>query len=171
MNIPIITPSRGIADWLYLGLRLALALVFVYAGAVKLMDPKAFALVVSRYGLAPDFLLAPVALGLPALEVLAGLGLILDLRGSLSAITAMLLMFAAVLWFGVLQGLSIDCGCFSAEEQAGHDGLRAALGRDLALLAVAAYLYLHRWRTRAARPAGGWRLVHPMLAKKEEIAR
>lgn len=163
--------SRAPGGWCYLALRLALAAVFIYAGAVKLMDPKAFALVISRYGLAPDFLLAPVALGLPALEVLAGLGLILEVRGSLTAITAMLLMFAVVLWFGVLQGLSIDCGCFSAEEQAGHAGLRQALSRDLAMLAVAAYLYFHRWRTRTGRPRGGWRFDHPLLAKKEEVAR
>lgn len=171
MIIPIKTAQRSAADWLYLGLRLTLALVFVYAGAVKLMDPKAFALVLSRYGLAPDAWLVPAALGLPALEVLAGLGLVFDLRGSLAAITAMLIMFAMALWFGVLQGLAIDCGCFSAEEQAGHDSLRAALVRDLIMLAAAAYLYFHRWRARARRAPGGWRFSHPMFSKKEEIAR
>lgn len=158
------------AGWVYLALRLALGVVFVYAGAVKLMDPKAFAITISRYGLAPDFLLAPAAIGLPALEVLAGLGLILEVRASLSLITAMLLMFATVLWFGVLQGLSIDCGCFSAEEQAGHDDLRTALQRDLMMLAAAAYLYFHRWRERARRNPGGWRFDHLSISEKEEVA-
>ncbi|MFH1060619.1 MAG: MauE/DoxX family redox-associated membrane protein [Pseudomonadota bacterium] len=162
--------SRTPAGWVYLALRLALGAVFVYAGAVKLMDPKAFAITISRYGLAPDFLLAPAALGLPALEVLAGLGLIFEVRGSLNAITTLLLMFATVLWFGVLQGLSIDCGCFSAEEQAGHDDLRTALHRDLVMLAAAAYLYFHRWRARARRGSGGWRFSHLFISEKEEVA-
>jgi hypothetical protein len=69
----------------------------------------------------------------------------------------MLVLFAGVLWFGVLKGLEIDCGCFSPAEVAEHDGLRQALYRDLGLLAVAAYLYLWRLWPRLAGLASGWR--------------
>ena len=163
-------PARGLAGLLYLGLRLALGLVFIYAGAVKLMEPRAFALVLSRYDLVPDFLLATAALGLPALEVLAGLGLCLDLRGSLGVITGLLLVFLAVLWFGVLQGLEIDCGCFSAEEQAGHEGLRLALRRDLYMLSATVYLYIHRWLARTRRVGGGLSQDPIMNPGKEEVS-
>ena len=170
MTLRLHIPAQGPAGWLYLGLRLALGLVFIYAGTVKLMDPRAFALVLSHYGLVPSALLAPAALGLPALEVLAGLGLCLDLRGSLGIITGMLLVFMVVLWFGVLRGLEIDCGCFSAEEQAGHEGLRVALRRDLYMLAAAIYLYIHRWLSRTRREGGGPLRSSIMRPGKEEMS-
>jgi hypothetical protein len=93
-----------------------LALVFFYAGTVKLMDPKAFARSISQYDLAPDFLLPVLAIGLPMVEILGAVGLIFAIRGSLSLIFGLLLLFAAVLWYGILNGLDADCGCFSPEE-------------------------------------------------------
>jgi uncharacterized membrane protein YphA (DoxX/SURF4 family) len=152
--------KRLFSPWLYRLARWALGAVFVYAGTVKLMDPGGFATVISRYGMAPEFLIPVAALGLPTLELVAGAGLLLDLKGSLSAIFAMLLLFAAVLWFGALNGLDIDCGCFSSSELAEQDSLRQALHRDLIMLAAAVYLYLWRWRRREAREAVGWRYVY-----------
>ena len=154
-------------SWPYLLPRLGLGLVFVWAGAVKLLDVHAFGVVLARYGLLPEPLLWPAALGLPILEVLAGLGLALGVRGSLSLITAMLALFAGVLWFGVLKGLEIDCGCFSPGELAQHDGLRQALYRDLALLAVAAHLYLWRLWPRLARTDRGRRAC--LINNKETV--
>jgi hypothetical protein len=143
--------------------------VFVYAGLVKLGDPRGFAAVISRYGLAPEVLVDPLALGLPVLEVLAGLGLVLEVRGALGLITGMLAVFAGVLWFGVLAGLEIDCGCFSPAEQAQQHSLRQALWRDLGLLAVAGWLYFWRWRHGfPSGGTGGWRL---MLRAKVEADR
>lgn len=143
--------------WPYHLVRLALALVFIYAGAVKLMDVNAFAVVIGRYGMVPQSWLGPVALGLPALELLAGLGLAWDVRGSLSAVSAMLVLFALVLWFGALQGLDIDCGCFSGAELAEHDSLRQALYRDLLMLAGAVFLYWWRFRQRPETARKRWR--------------
>ena len=68
--------------------RIVLGLVFIYAGAAKLIDPKAFANVISQYDILPEFLLAPFAMGLPALELIAGIGLIFNVRGSLAVISA-----------------------------------------------------------------------------------
>jgi len=159
---------RGIffSPWAYRLLRWALAAVFVYAGAVKLSDPAAFASVIARYGMLPEALVPWAALGLPALEVLAGLGLALDLKGSLAAVSLLLALFAGVLWWGVLAGLDIDCGCFSPGELAEHDALRQALYRDLLMLAAAAYLYLWRWQRRGGRAARGWRFVYQTTRKE-----
>lgn len=150
--------AARLGRWLYLAVRLGLSLVFVYAGAVKLMDPGGFAEIIVRYDMLPMALVPYAAIGLPALEVVTGLGLALDARLCLGAVTAMLLMFAVVLWFGVLKGLEIDCGCFSADELAEHDSLRQALHRDLFMLAGAAYLYIWRWFNRRALVRRGWRL-------------
>lgn len=51
---------------------------------MKLLDPKAFARIISRYELIPDTLLPLVAIGLPVLELVAGIGVLLAVRGSLS---------------------------------------------------------------------------------------
>src|SRR5512136_738352 len=69
---------KGINLWAYRILRITIGGVFVYAGAIKVMDVKGFARMVSQYGLVPDPFLAPVAWGLPVLELLAGLGLVFE---------------------------------------------------------------------------------------------
>lgn len=134
-----------------------MGLLFVWAGVLKLWDWQAFGVVLARYHLLPEPLLLPAALGLPLLEILAGLGLMAEVRGSLSLVSGLLLVFAGALWFGVLQGLEIDCGCFSPGELAEHDGLRQALYRDLGLLVLATYLYWWRWRRGAGFRPRGWR--------------
>jgi uncharacterized membrane protein YphA (DoxX/SURF4 family) len=157
-----------LSPWLYRLLRWCLAAVFVYAGALKLADPGGFAAVLTSYDMAPPALLPWAALGLPVLEVLAGLGLLFDLKGSLGLIAAMLLAFAVVLWFGVLAGLEIDCGCFSSEELAKHGSMRRALYRDLIMLAVCGYLYCWRMPRQARGAWGGWRLVFYQTNRKVE---
>jgi len=132
--------------WLYRGVRLALAALFVYGGGVKLLDPHAFARTLSAYDLLPDPLLPVVAIGLPAVEFLAGLALVFDLRGSLATIAGLFVLFLAVLGYGILQHLDVDCGCFGAEELNKQDGLRLAFYRDLALVGIVVpYLYVSRW--------------------------
>jgi rhodanese-related sulfurtransferase/uncharacterized membrane protein YphA (DoxX/SURF4 family) len=143
--------------WCYRLIRICIGVIFVWAGLAKLADPKAFAAIISVYELVPDALLVPVAFGLPALELVAGLGLIFDVRGSLSVTFGLLVMFAFVLWFGILKDLDIDCGCFSAEELQEHDALRRALYRDLGMIGAALYLFGWRWATLSV-PGRGIRL-------------
>ena len=102
--------------WLYHFLRLGLACIFIYAGFIKLLDPRAFAHAIAQYDLVPEGLLPLVAVGLPALELLAGLGLICEVRGSLTIIAILLLIFLVILGYAVWQNLDIDCGCFTADE-------------------------------------------------------
>lgn len=140
--------------------RLALGALFIYAGAVKLMDVRAFARSVDQYGLVPESLLPVVAIGLPALEVIAGIGLAFNMAGSLTAICGMLVMFIVVLWYGILHDLDIDCGCFSQDELRGHASLWAAFYRDLVMMAAVVYLYV-------------WRIAHhinaPVLPLRSRI--
>ncbi|MFA4919756.1 MAG: MauE/DoxX family redox-associated membrane protein [Thermodesulfovibrionales bacterium] len=124
--------------------RVVLGAVFVYAGFIKLIDPKAFAVSISRYDIVPQILLAPVAIGLPALEFLAGLGLIINIRGSLTVIFSLLFLFVSVLGYGILNNLNIDCGCFSEEDIKGFNSLRIAFYRDLIMIAIASCIYAYR---------------------------
>jgi uncharacterized membrane protein YphA (DoxX/SURF4 family) len=131
---------------LYGLVRIGLALLFVYGGGVKLMDPKAFARVIDAYGFVPESLLPVVAVGLPLLEVLAGTALLFDRREGLAVIAVLLVSFVAILGYGVLTDMDVDCGCFSQEDLTTRHGLRLALYRDIFLAGgIIPYLYLSRW--------------------------
>jgi uncharacterized membrane protein YphA (DoxX/SURF4 family) len=145
-------PGRGGAvalTWLYHVLRLGLAGIFIYAGLIKLLDPRAFAHAIAQYDLIPETLLPLVAVGLPALELLAGLGLCFEVRGSLAIITLLLLIFLVVLGYAVWNHLDIDCGCFTADELDAQQGVKTAFWRDLIMMGAALFLY---WRRRSRAP-------------------
>ncbi len=131
-------------------LRLLLVGIFLWSGLSKMVQPEVFAGTVGAYGLLPDFWVAPAALGLIGLEVIAALGLLLERRGALTVISLMMLLFVAVLSYGIVLGLDIDCGCFGPDDpeaNAFHD-LRGALFRDLLLMLAIGYLYLWRYLNR-----------------------
>ncbi len=134
---------------LYLVVRLALALLFVYAGVLKLMDPKAFARIIAHYDLVPEPLLPVIAIGLPALEVASGIALIFDVPAGLYTVAGMLALFVGVLGYGVINDLDVDCGCFGPEELAEKKGLVHALYRDLGIVAAVGFLF---WSRSARRP-------------------
>lgn len=139
-------PAMSIFPWLYRLLRWFLGCIFIYSGITKLCAPITFAVLVDAYGLVPEPLLMSVAVVIPFMEVLAGSGLMVDLRGSLAVVTGLLLLFVAILGFGIWMGLDVDCGCFGPEdpEAKAFHGLRTALYRDIAMLLAAAFLY--GWR-------------------------
>jgi uncharacterized membrane protein YphA (DoxX/SURF4 family) len=137
---------RSCGTWAYTVARCALAAVFLWAGTAKLADPRAFATLIDAYGLVPAPLLMPLAIGLPAAEVIAAVGLLADIRGALAVISTLLTLFISVLVYGIRMGLDVDCGCFAPEdiESRAYHGLRAALERDLVMAAGIAFLY--GWR-------------------------
>ncbi len=98
----------------------------------------------------------PIAIGLPILEILAAIGLLFDVRGSLAVVAGLLVLFLAILGYGVWLGLDIDCGCFGPGDPEGeaYKGLRPALYRDLVMLTGVAYLYVWRFRQSSVRSEG-----------------
>ncbi len=121
-------------------MRTLLGAIFLIAGGAKLVDPRAFARTISAYGLLPEELLVSAAIGLPAIELLAGLGLLFKVRGSLAAICGLLTCFLFVLGYAIWKNLDVDCGCFSQLEIHARNSLLAAFLRDLGLMAVSFYL-------------------------------
>jgi uncharacterized membrane protein YphA (DoxX/SURF4 family) len=134
--------------WPYRGVRLILAVIFLWAGIVKILDPDSFAIILEAFDLLPYTWIMPVAVGLPVLEILAAIGLLFDVRGSLPAVTGLLVLFLVILGYGIWLGLDIDCGCFGPGDPEGeaYKGLRPALYRDIVMLAGVAYLYI--WRMK-----------------------
>ena len=124
--------------------RLLLGGIFIYAGASKLPDPGGFAALIGAYGLLPEFLLLPGAVFLLILEVAVGIGLVFNIRGSLAVMAGLLVLFMAVLGYGIHLGLDLDCGCFGPgdPEAEAFQGLRSSLFRDLIMLAGIVFLWL-----------------------------
>lgn len=138
--------SPGTLIWLYRIIRWLLGGLFCYAGLNKLYDPEAFGVIIDAYGIVPDSLVIPLAVLLSTFEVVAAIGLIFDLRGSLASITSLLLLFIVILGYGIYIGIDVDCGCFGQEdpESRAYGSMRTSLYRDLVLLC--GVLYLFWWR-------------------------
>ena len=135
----------------YQTIRTLLASVFLYAGVTKLLDPASFAVIIAAYGLIPETWTLPIAIILPALEVIVAVGLLLDIRGSLTFITGLLVLFMALLAYGIWMGLDVDCGCFGPEdpEARAFHSLRPAIFRDVVMMIAVVYLYYWRYRGSA----------------------
>lgn len=94
--------------------------VFVYAGAMKLKDPGLFLQDIRSFNILRDPLAAWLALGLPWLEVLAGLAVIAGWlrRGGLLLLQLALVVFLVAIGSAWQRGLNIECGCFGESIQA-----------------------------------------------------
>jgi len=105
------------SPWIYHPLRLFIGGLFLYTGATKLVDTAGFEQSIAAYGILPAVLLPCAAIGLPALEVVAGFGTLINRRWAILGTLAMMVLFTGVLGYGVATGLEIDCGCFSTGEK------------------------------------------------------
>ncbi|MGB7918814.1 MAG: MauE/DoxX family redox-associated membrane protein [Desulfobacterales bacterium] len=154
-------------DWISKLCRWGLGGIFIYAGSAKLLEPQTFAVFIEAYGLIPERLLMPVSIGLPALEVAAGIGLLFDIEGSLAAVAGLLGFFIAILGYGIWMGLDVDCGCFGPEdpEAAAFHGLRSSLYRDLVMLAGTFFMYGWR-RYRVIEPVRIRPLIRRLIRKR-----
>ena len=131
--------------------------LFIYAGGTKLLAPDVFAVLIDAFGIVPEGILFPVAVMLPLLEVAAGIALLFDIEGSLAVTTGLIVLFIAILVYGIRMGLDVDCGCFGPQdpEARAFHGLRASLYRDLIMLAVVIFIY--GWRHhRGIKPVPLW---------------
>jgi putative oxidoreductase len=125
-----------------LALRIVIGGLFIWAGCLKIGDPQQFADSVASFELLPKQLINLIALGLPPLEVLAGLWLISGWKESPATLALLILtvVFALALGQALVRGLQVDCGCFGAGEPSVWKTW-VSLGRDLLLMAGLSWLY------------------------------
>jgi uncharacterized membrane protein YphA (DoxX/SURF4 family) len=116
--------------------------VFVYAGALEVAYPLAFADSVASFQVLPVALVSPVALALPVWEILLGLALIMGVRRRVCAavIGVLCAVFTLVLTQAFARGIQVDCGCFGASA-ASMASTAWALVRDLGLGTVAWWVW------------------------------
>jgi Methylamine utilisation protein MauE len=103
----------------------------------------------------PKSALPVLAIGLPLIELIAGLGAAAGRRDSFHVILAMLVLFSAVLGYAILSGIDVDCGCFGPGDGAADEGVRTALLRDILLILVTFWLLLEDRRGRGLSIPGG----------------
>ena len=93
--------------------RIILGAVFLWASFGKILEPGDFARSISNYHIVPYGIENIIALILPWLELLIGVGLILGIMvdGSVQISAILLIMFILMIGQAMLRGFNIECGC------------------------------------------------------------
>ncbi|MDW7679382.1 MAG: MauE/DoxX family redox-associated membrane protein [bacterium] len=128
--------------WIFLALRWIVAVIFIYAGLVKIMNPAAFAEQVDNYRFLPYFLVTLVAAILPWLELGCGLLLIFGrwLPGAALVLVGLNLVFLIATITALAKGLDISCGCFSVGDEGARIGIKKLVENILlSLTTIAIY--------------------------------
>lgn len=123
--------------WLFIFARMAMGGIFLLAGVPKMLNPHGFSEMVYNYLILPDPLVNIVALGLPALEVVCGVALVLGVftRGASLIVAVLMVSFMVAIAYTRIIGLDIACGCFSVSpEDAAAGGSAWTLVRDATIL-------------------------------------
>ncbi|HEV2888217.1 MAG TPA: MauE/DoxX family redox-associated membrane protein [Jatrophihabitans sp.] len=137
---------RDRLSWAGLVVRVVLAAVWGWAAVAKIGDPRRFVQVVRAYDATPEWLSKAIGYGLPTLELVLAILLLLGLITRYAAVVsaALLLVFLVGIVQAAARGLEIQCGCFG-----GGGGPSTSTSytldilRDLGLLALSAFLI--RW--------------------------
>lgn len=132
--------------------RIALGVVFIYAGFTKLYPPEhqfLFEMAVSTYQLLPVWAVIVVARTLPWLEIALGVLLLAGWRLRYVAVFtgALVGVFTAAMAITYARGIEANCGCFGFGERISP----FTLARDSVMLLMAVFLSVSAWRTRSAQ--------------------
>jgi len=131
------------------GSRWLLGAVFLIASWYKITDLIDFGRSISYYDMIPLALLPGFTVLLAGVEVSTGLALVTGMwrKGSALIVTLMLIMFIIAIGTAYARGLSIDCGCFTADMTAAkaediRSNMVERLLQDVALLALSLNLLI-----------------------------
>ncbi|MFJ1702374.1 MauE/DoxX family redox-associated membrane protein [Kitasatospora sp. NPDC088346] len=145
------------AEWFGLVVRLALAVVWGWAGLAKVSDPAEAAQAVRAYEILPESLVKPIGYGLPFLELALAVLLLIGLGTRIVAVISAVLLLAfiggiASAW---ARGISIDCGCFGGggTVDASKTEYLQEILRDSGFLLLALWLI---FRPRTKLSADAW---------------
>lgn len=113
-----------------------LAGIFIYAGALKAIDPVQFASDIDNYKILPWPVSVALAFYLPWLEIFCALALVFRFlyRGALSILMLLIVTFTLATIAAKIRGLDITCGCFGHVSQ--HWSFPSHLATNLAILAA-----------------------------------
>ena len=126
--------TSNIPQFLWRLVDLIIGGIFIYAGAIKILDSVQFANDIDNYKILPWTIAVGLAFYLPWLEIFCGLALILRrlYLGGLSILTVLVAVFLVATVAAKVRGLDITCGCFGHASQ--NWNFPAHLAVDLAIL-------------------------------------
>ena len=132
-----------------MALRWALAMIFIYAGATKLVAPQNFSDSIAMFSILPNSLINFVALALPPFEILAGFAIITGIhrRPAILGLVALTAVFIIAMGTAIARGIEVDCGCFGSGKPSAFSAW-LAFGRDVPILAIALALYFQEVATK-----------------------
>ncbi len=135
---------------IYMIARAGLGIIFISTGINKVFDLDSFSKVIDAFAILPQEFCYPAAIVISLAEIIFGLGLLVDIKGSLGSIFLMLLLFIAVLSHAIYMGYDIDCGCFAPKDPEAKifSNLKSSLARDFCMIAQVLYLYLWRFKNK-----------------------
>jgi putative oxidoreductase len=108
--------------------------IFIYAGAIKALDPIGFAGDIDNYKILPWTIGLGLAFYLPWLEIACGLAVVFRrfYFGGLPILISLVSIFIAATVAAKIRGLDITCGCFGHVSQ--NWSFPGHLALDLAIL-------------------------------------
>ncbi len=126
------------------GARYLVGLVFIFAGATKLPDPHTLAKSIDGFGLIPAFMIMPLALWLPFLEIVCGSACLFKAtaRPALIMLAFLTTIFTVAIMQAMARGIAVNCGCFGAQEWL-VSSPPIALIRNSFLISLSIWAYCH----------------------------
>jgi putative oxidoreductase len=126
--------------------RLIVAVLFLWAGVIKIINPHDFADAVAGFRALPVALIHPTALVIPWFEILLSIGVLFPgvqiVRASSMGLIALDLVFILLLSSAWLRGLNVQCGCFGLNIfPASEWSIPIAIFRDMVLLLMLVWIY------------------------------
>ncbi|MEO3783534.1 DoxX family protein [Actinocorallia sp. B10E7] len=136
--------ARAWTQWVTTVARVVLAGVLFWAGWVKFNEPPALQRqAVEAYELLPSGVAGAVGYGLPVLEMVLALLLVVGFATRFSAVISALLMVVFIAGIASVwaRGLNIDCGCFGGGGTVAEGDTKylQEILRDLGFLALAVW--------------------------------
>ena len=154
--------SDRLMPWLGLAVRLLASGIWLVAGVAKLLDVTTFEQQITAYKMLPDGMVTLAAYGIPLLEIVLGIYLLVGalVRPAAIASCGLMVVFIIAQSQAWARGLSVDCGCFGSlhKETIGAGSVL----RDVALLVPSAILV---WR-----PARKWSVDEHVLGHPDGFA-
>lgn len=122
-------------------MKLSLSVIFLYAGYVKILDPKQFFIDISNYQILPDYIVYISSYFLPPFEIIIAVCLFIKSKSkvALFLISSLLIIFLIAIISAWIRGLDISCGCFGK----GSSSLTMTFIRNCVLLTFAGIICLY----------------------------
>jgi uncharacterized membrane protein YphA (DoxX/SURF4 family) len=149
--------ARAVSSaWFVWACRIAIGVLFGWAGLAKIADPVAFAADVHNFRMVPVALENFVAMTLPWIEVVTALALVLGVRARAGAwvATGLMVVFTVAVAVELARGIDIECGCFGTTDGARVGGVKVLENLGMTALAFLAAAPFARLARVAARSGG-----------------